>query len=140
MVHALREAHRLLKADGILMDLRPTLQHRRVGLADRKSWQLVGVMREKFIDDRAANRAITKVMRAGLFRCEACIEFEFDRVMDTIEDFLPWLDEFVQRDKAPSHDWLVKRLEQGQHKASKKVKIEVHGPVMMRVMRKLSSK
>lgn len=140
MVHALHEAHRLLKADGILLDLRSTLKHRRVGLAEGKSWQLVGVMREKFVDDRAANRAVSKVLRAGLFSCEACIEFELDRVMDTMQDFQAWLDDFVQRGKILPHEWLVKRLERLQHNAGKNIKIAARGPVMIRVMRKLSRK
>ncbi|MBI3654721.1 MAG: hypothetical protein HY231_27120 [Acidobacteria bacterium] len=138
MVHALHEAHRVLKADGLLLDLRPALQHRRVSLVAGKQWQPVGVMREKFIDDRAANRAVARVLRAGLFNCEAVREFDLDRVMDTTADFQAWLDDFIARGKAPSHEWLIKRLERLQRPRRPKLKIVVRGAIMMKVLRKPS--
>jgi len=91
MVHALHEAHRVLKPHGTLIDLRPAPKHRRVGLSDGRHWQLVGVMREKFVDDIAANRAVARVLREGLYQRESQIDFDLDRVMDTIADFRVWL-------------------------------------------------
>src|SRR4030095_9300804 len=95
MVHALQEAHRVLKPSGSLIDLRPAPKHRRVGLETADGgWQLVGVMREKFDDDRAANRAVAQVVRKGLFRRTTSVEFDLARVMDTPDDFREWLDGF----------------------------------------------
>ena len=137
MVHALREAHRVLKPDGILIDLRPAPKHRRVGLGEGQRWQLVGVMREKFDDDLAADHAVTQILREGLFRRETRAEFDLERVMDTMQDFRAWLDEFVQLGKLPSHVWLVNRLERAQKKQRAGTKIVVRGPLRMSVMRKL---
>ncbi len=136
MVHALQESHRVLKPNGILIDLRPAPRHRRVGLGTGRRWQLVGVMREQLDDDLAADRAVAQVLRAGLFRREMRFEFELDRVMDTMEDFRAWLDEFVQDGKMLSHEWLVQRVERAraQHRAS--IKIVVRGPMRMQVLRK----
>ena len=137
MVHALREVHRVLKPNGILIDLRPAAKHRRVGLGMGKHWQPVGVMREGFDDDWAANRAVREVLRLRLFRREAHSEFELDRVMDSMEDFRIWLDEFVQQGNLPSHEWLVQRLERQQKKQGRNTKITVRGPLTLGVMTKL---
>lgn len=136
MVHALQESHRVLKPNGILIDLRPAPRHRRAGLGTGRRWQLVGVMREQLDDDLAADRAVARVLRAGLFHREMRFEFELDRVMDTMEDFRAWLDEFVQDGKMSSHEWLVQRVERAraQHRAS--IKIVVRGPMRMQVLRK----
>jgi hypothetical protein len=137
MVHALREVHRVLKTNGVLIDLRPAAKHRRVGLGMGKDWQPVGVMRESFEDDWAASRAVREVLRLGLFHREAHSEFELDRVMDSVEDFRVWLDEFIQFGSLPSHEWLVQRIESKRKKLDRKTKIVVRGPLIMGVMRKL---
>ena len=137
MVHALTEAHRLLKSNGILLDLRPAASHRRAGLGEGKQWKQVGVMRENFDDDIASDRAIKQVTREGLFKQESVVEFDLDRVMDILQDFRAWLDDF-STDKLPSHDWLYKRVERALAKKPKGTKVTVRGLLRLRVMRKLS--
>src|SRR6267142_5722912 len=110
MVHALREAHRVLRPGGIVADLRPAAKHRRVGLGKGWHWRQVGVMREAFDKDRAADRAVAEVQRRGLFRRGARAEFLVDREMDTMEDFLTWLKDFGQRRPLASHEWLIAKL------------------------------
>jgi SAM-dependent methyltransferase len=136
MVHALHEAHRVLKSNGILIDLRPALKHRHAGLGEGAGFRPLGVMREDFADDRAANRAVTQVLREGLFRRESRIEFDLDRVMDSLEDFREWLDEFGSLGKLPSHEWLFKRLERAVTKLGGQHKITVRGPLLLGVLRK----
>jgi len=136
MVHVLHEAHRVLKPGGILLDLRPAPKHRRVGLGARARWQLVGVMRDTFDDDHAADEAVKRVLREGLFGSEAPFEFQVDRVMDTLDDFRAWLDEFVQQGGLPPHDWLFKRVARARAKRDPRIKIVVRGPLRLRVMRK----
>ena len=136
MVHALTEAHRLLKPNGLLRDLRPAASHRRAGLGEGKQWKQVGVMRENFDDDIAADRAIRQVTREGLFKQESVVEFDLDRVMDTLQDFRAWLDDFPG-DKMPSHDWLYKRVERTLEKESNGTKIAVRGLMRLRLLRKL---
>jgi hypothetical protein len=137
MVHALHEAHRVLKPDGILIDLRPAPRHRRVGLGQSTQWRLVGVMRETFDDDHAADHAVVQVLREGLFRREARFEFDLDRVMDTVKDFQAWLDDFVRQGEFPSHAWLLKRLARAQSNLRPHTKIVVRGLLRLSVMRKL---
>jgi SAM-dependent methyltransferase len=135
MVHALREAHRVLRPGGIVVDLRPAAKHRRVGLGRGRRWRQVGVMRESFDKDRAADRAATEVVRAGLFRRGARAEFLVDREMDTMEDFLAWLRDFGQRRPLASHAWLIARLRR--ELAVKEATIVGRGPVKLQLLQKV---
>jgi len=137
MVHALREAHRVLKPGGKLIDLRPAPKHRRVGIGTGKNWQSVGVMREKFDDDLASNRAVAEVLRAGLFRRESRVEYDLDRVMDDMQDFREWLQDFADLGRISISDRLLKRLEAALKQRRKGTKIVVRGPLMLGVMGKL---
>jgi hypothetical protein len=135
MVHALHEVHRVLQAGGILVDLRPAAQHRRIGLGKGRRWRQVGVMRESFDKDRAADRAVGEVVRTRLFRRGARAEFQVDREMDTMEDFLAWLKDFGQRRALVTHDWLVRKLKRAL--AAREETIVGRGPVTIQVLRKL---
>lgn len=137
MVHALHEAHRVLKPDGVLLDLRPSAKHRRVGLGEGADWQLVGAMREKFDDDFAANAAVREVLHNGLFFEETRFEFDVERVMDTMDDFHAWIDEFVRLADFPSHAWLIRRVERARNKQPEN-KIVVRGPLQLGVLKKMS--
>ena len=136
MVHALREAHRVLKPNGVLLDVRPGLQHRRVGIARAGRWRVLATMREPLDDDRAANRAVAHVLRTGLFRREGYLQFDLKRHLDTLEDFRAWIDEFIQLFKLPPHDWLVERVQHALAEKHGQVKIVVRGPLEIRVMKK----
>ena len=132
MVHALRETHRVLRLGGIVVDLRPAAKHRRVGLGKGRRWRRVGVMRESFSKDRAADRAVAGVLRAGLFRRGARAEFLVDREMDTIEDFLGWLKDFGGRRPMTSHAWLIARLRR--KLATKDTTIVVRGLLKLQLL------
>jgi hypothetical protein len=136
MVHALTEAHRVLKPAGLLLDVRPAAQHRRAGLGEGKGWRFVGAMREKFDDDLASDRAVNQALREGLFRRESQIEFDLDRVMDTLADFRAWLDDFSS-EKLPSHEWLYRKVERALAESTPYAKITVRGPLKIGVLRKM---
>ena len=136
MVHALHEARRVLKRNGLLVDLRPAAVHRRVGITRAGRYQHLDTMRERFDDDYAANRAVAHVVRQGLFKAEEPIRFDGNRVMDTLNEFRVWTSEFVTLGKFASHDWLVQRVEQALHGKQVNTKIVVSGPLDLRVLRK----
>ncbi len=95
MVHALHEAHRVLKPQGLLIDLRPAAEHRRVGISRRGRWHEFARLNEVLADDHAANRAVSHVVQEGVFRRVARTKFMVNRYADTLEDFRVWLDEFT---------------------------------------------
>jgi hypothetical protein len=140
MVHALHEAHRVLRTDGLLIDLRPGAVHRRVGIAKDGRHLHLGTLREKLDDDRAANRAIAQVLREGLFQSEWRTQFDCRRVMDSPDDFQMFLDEFTTLFKKdfPPHDWLFRRVKKAFNTTRGHKAIVVSGPLVLRLLRKLN--
>jgi hypothetical protein len=137
MVHALKEAHRVLKSGGILIDLRPAPAHRRLGLGEGSNWEFVGRLHEVLDDDYAADAAVARVVQEGLFQPATRLEFELDRVMDTMEEVRDFIDEFGQRRKLPPHATLLKRLERRRARLPMPTKYAVRGPMHLAVLRKL---
>jgi len=136
MVHALLEAHRVLRPGGILLDLRPAAEHRRIGLGEGPAWRLVGKMREPLREDRRANRAVEQVVRRRLFRSTARGAVLLERVMDDLSDFRGYLTEFNQRRVISAHTWLIRRLERARR--IRPLRIVSRGPLTLRVLEKLS--
>ncbi len=138
MVHALEEVHRVLKPRGILIDLRPGAEHRRIGLGEGKQWRMVGPLHETLDDDYAADAAIRRVVRDGLFREEKRSQFLLDRVMDTTDEVREWVADFDQRHDLPSHEPLLRQLEQQMSRYNQPVKISVRSHMTLGVLRKVA--
>jgi hypothetical protein len=137
MVHALREAQRVLQPNGILFDLRPAPVHRRVSIQSAAGVREIGIMREDLTDDYHANRAVKQVLREGLFKSEKFTQFNCNRVMDSFKEFHEWIADFVSRNPVPSQDWLLERVERVYRATPGKKKIIVHAPLMLRRLRNL---
>ncbi|HKP69115.1 MAG TPA: hypothetical protein VJV05_07520 [Pyrinomonadaceae bacterium] len=135
MVDALRESHRVLKSDGLLIDLRPVAVQRRVGLTDDGAYRLRWRMPESFDDDRAADAAVAHVVRDGLFKPAGRERFQCYRLFDYLDDFIAWL---IERDKIKTHGWLVRKLERELTKAETGAKIVVRSPLVLSVLKKLA--
>jgi hypothetical protein len=127
----------VLRAEGVLIDLRPASIHRLVGLQTAGRFRRLAVMREKFAEERAADRAVAKVVRHGLFKADARRRFPCVRSMDTLREFEEWLENAIRLSKWPRHDWLVTRLAGRLERARAATKIVVRGPMDLRVLRKM---
>jgi hypothetical protein len=135
MVHALQEAHRVLRPHGLLIDLRPAPAHRRVGLQRGRRWTIVGTMKEDLSDDHSANQAVKTVVGRGLFRRERYDRFELKRHVGGLSAFRTYLEEFASRFGLPSHAWLVDRVAAALA-GSTRAMVVIRGPLELRVLRK----
>jgi hypothetical protein len=136
MVHALLEAHRVLRPGGILVDLRPAPAHRQIGIGAGRTWQRVASLREQLDDDYAADAAVAEVVRRGLLRPERRKRFLLDRVLDSPEELREFIAEFDQRRDLPSQSSLVDRLERRYRRQPRPGKVTVRGPMHLAVLRK----
>src|SRR5262245_8987509 len=141
MVHALREASRVLKSDGLLIDLRPAPVHRHVGISENGSYVKVGVMREFLTDDYAANSAVNGMISSGFLQLDWRTSFECTRTMDRLSELKARLDELVELQKGPSHDWLLQRMKKrfesrATGQPPRRRKIVMRGPIELRVLTK----
>ena len=136
MVYALREAHRVLRPQGLLIDLRPAAVHRRVGLVQDGEYKFKWFSRESFDDDREADRAVATMVNAGLLRSERRIRFACYRIMDSLEDFQAWMNNNIRKQRLLNREWLVQRLESAVDAADGSIRIVVSAPLILQVLRK----
>src|SRR5512140_943892 len=86
MVHALNEARRAVKTDGLLVDLRPLLDRWPIELASARQQRQVGRatdLAEPLADDAAANAAMAESAASGHWMREQQEEFSLFYYWDT---------------------------------------------------------
>jgi len=138
MVHALREARRVLKSTGLLLDLRPGPVHRRIGMDVDGQYKQLAIMGESLDDDHAANRAVAEVIQEGLFKPVSRTQVNCNRTM-ALKDFVTWLDDFPD-DRGAVQERLIRTVECAFEDANGKgKKIVVKGPLVLNVLRKVES-
>jgi len=96
MVHALDEIRRVLKPNGILIDLRPVEDHWSVEVASMQEIKVVGLLTDMPIgkaDDEAAFRAMREVESRGWFVREREEEFTFFYYWDTPSEMKEYMEE-----------------------------------------------
>jgi hypothetical protein len=82
------------RADSLLIDIRPALQHGRVGLFRDGLFTVAWAMRESLARYRAASRSLGVAADRKLFRSRASSRFPCTTVFPSVEDLQYWL-----------HDW-----------------------------------
>ena len=88
MVHALEETHRVLRAGGGLIDLRPASSNRTVELELAAARLHIGEIDSSatFADHRAADAALDRFLRSGQLRVEHTTQFQVTTDLDTVAD------------------------------------------------------
>ena len=106
MVHALREIHRTLKPNGILIDLRPVEDNWTVEVQASSGLKVAGRLNDTsagIADDAAAFAAMRDVEGRGWYVREQEQEFAFFYYWDTPSEMKEWIDdewdEFVKMDE-----------------------------------------
>jgi SAM-dependent methyltransferase len=96
MVHALDEIRRVLKPNGILIDLRPVQDHWPVEVVSMREAKVLGLLTDMPIsiaDDEAAFRAMREVESRGWFVREREEEFAFFYYWDTPSEMKEYVEE-----------------------------------------------
>lgn len=86
MVHALEEIYRVLKPNGMLIDLRPIEENWKAEVVTSTNYQTCGsltALARGVADDEAANQAVGQVERRGLFIKEKEEMFSYFYMWDT---------------------------------------------------------
>jgi hypothetical protein len=95
MVHALKEIHRVLVEEGVLIDLRPLEDRWRVEVFSARETRLTGTMTDLpagLEDDSAANQAMAEGDRQGWFLREKEELFSIHYIWDTPSEMEEWID------------------------------------------------
>lgn len=107
MVHALSEIHRVLIPNGILIDLRPILDHWQIEVASAREVQITGRMQDfqrGLEDDAAANQAMREAETNGGFEREREEFFPLIYSWDSPSEMDEWIKEewdgFIDLDEA----------------------------------------
>lgn len=96
MVHALNEIHRALVPNGILIDLRPMLDHWQIEVASARQIKVTGRMQDfqaGLEDDEAANQAMREAEANGLFAHEREEFFPLIYSWDSPNEMEEWIKE-----------------------------------------------
>jgi len=106
MVHALSEIRRVLIPNGILIDLRPVLDHWQVEVASAREVRETGRMQDfplGLADDEAANRSMAQSEERGWLRRDQEEFFSYYYSWDTPKEMEEWIEEewhgFIELDE-----------------------------------------
>ena len=106
MVHALSEIRRVLIPNGILIDLRPVLDHWQVEVASAREVRETGRMQDfplGLADDEAANRSMAQSEERGWLRRDQEEFFSYYYSWNTPKKMEEWIEEewhgFIELDE-----------------------------------------
>ena len=96
MVHALSEIRRVLSPDGIMIDMRPLLNHWQIEVMSARELRETGRVQDFPIglaDDEAANRSAAEAESKGWFVREQEDLFSYLYSWDTPKEMEEWIEE-----------------------------------------------
>jgi hypothetical protein len=136
MVHALQEAWRVLRVHSTLLDLRPAIEHGRVGLVRDGCFTVQWATEESLASYRAASRSLTMVGDLKLFSRRYSSRFSCSMVFPSAEPLKDWLHDWYEPESAGYADNLVRRVEEAGQQPELAGKIVAVVPFMLKVLDK----
>jgi hypothetical protein len=136
MVHALREAWRVLRPDAVLIDLRPAIEHGRVGLVRNGEFAVQWRTRESLAPYRAASRSLACAEKLKLFGRRRSSRFICTTVFPSPEHLKDWLYDWYERECFHHADDLVRRVEEARRQPELAGSIVARIPFMLKVLTK----
>jgi hypothetical protein len=136
MVHALQEAWRVLRADSFLIDLRPAIEHGRVGLIRDGCFTIQWAMRESLASYRAASRSLKTAKDLKLFGRQTSSRFSCTTVFPSEEHLKDWLHDWYEPESAGAADNLVRRVEKANKQPELTGRIVARTPFVLKVLTK----
>ena len=127
MVDALKEAHRILRPHGILVDARPDSRvfayaEHQVGKAKYRAAGVIATGREELVNDRTSDHAVAKAVDSGWFRSRHAGRFwhrvlfedrpSMQRYLDDHARFVHrvrWMVDSPKRRKWEEDPWAIRR-------------------------------
>lgn len=89
-MHVLRQLHKTLRPDGVLLDIHPQPEDPRVVIVGNGRRNMIGEL-DATIDNqeiRDARKRLVSVLRSGLFRTEERRIFSFHKYYESVEEWL----------------------------------------------------
>ena len=111
MVHALQESWRVLAPNSYLIDLRPAIEHARIGLIRDGRFTIQWKTEESLEGSRAASRSLKIAEELRLFRRGHSGRFSCTTVFPSTQHLKGWLFEWYGSESTDDADDLVKRIE-----------------------------
>ena len=101
MVDALKEAHRIVRPRGILVDARPDSRifayaEHQVGKGKFRAAGVIATAREELVNDRTSDRSIVKAVRSGWFRSRRAGRFWHRVLFDDRSSLQLYLDDHLR--------------------------------------------
>jgi hypothetical protein len=96
MVHALEEVHRVLRADGVIIDLRPVADHWPVEIVSAGQCWLAGRLEDlppQLAEDAASEAALEQAKQAGLFEMKSQATFDFSYYWESLQDLRRYIED-----------------------------------------------
>jgi hypothetical protein len=99
MVHALEEVHRLLKPDGLMIDIHPAAEHSSIEIHRNGKSDLVGHLKvhQWCVDFEQADNALTEIVQRGMFTVEQKNIFDALTYYDSAEEMGAALKESIHK-------------------------------------------
>jgi SAM-dependent methyltransferase len=139
MVHALEEIHRLLRPDGVLIDIHPALDAPVVEVRANGRIVVTEPYPRAHGDDLGqAEQALAEIVRRGMFAEEAVRAFEFMTYASSVAELREFFEEVGAYDMSPiddeiaaRRDAMYTRVEEVRRRTSESAEIGFREPTRM---------